>query len=142
MRFHSESKRTRSKITVPAHVHPLVKLVFAEMQRQCVTYDELEWRSGVLRSTFKAWRTHNRCGFESIEAALGGLGWQITVAPAIHVIPDGLRADLQAVADKHGLSTLPALEYLAEFAGGWSYPDCRIAARRRLNQQQERPLAA
>ena len=73
----------RSKITIPERCHPLAKIVFAEMQRQNVTYDELEWRSGVLRSTFKAWRTHNRPGLESIEAALGALGWSVLPVPAM-----------------------------------------------------------
>jgi hypothetical protein len=133
--------RRKSKITIPDRCHPLAKMVFAEMARQRVTYDELEWTSGVLRSTFKAWRTHNRPGLESIEAALGALGWVVTVSPAEHTIPAELRADLQALVAKHGLSTLPALEYAAEYVG-YSYPGCSLAERRRLNQQQNERLAA
>jgi hypothetical protein len=133
--------RRPSKITIPDRCHPLAKTVFAEMARQRVTYDSLEWTSGVLRSTFKAWRTHNRPGLESIEAALGALGWVVTVSPAEQTIPADLRTDLKALAAKHGLSTLPALEYVAEFVG-YSYPGCPIAERRRLNQQHNERLPA
>ena len=62
----------QSRITIPERCHPLAKIVFVEMQRQGVTYDELEWRSGVLRSTFKAWRTHNRPGLESVAGSFYG----------------------------------------------------------------------
>lgn len=67
----------KSKVTVPEQCDPRAKIVFAEMRRQAVTYDELEWRSGVLRSTFKAWRTNNKPGLDTVEAALGALGWDL-----------------------------------------------------------------
>src|SRR4051812_31783812 len=90
-----------SKITVPERCHPLAKAVFAEMRRQGVTYDELEHRAGVLRSTFKAWRTNNRPGLDTIEAALGSLGWHVLAVPRPEALPPQLRADLEAVAAKH-----------------------------------------
>jgi hypothetical protein len=65
----------------------------------------------------------------------------VTVSPAEHTLPHELRADLQALVAKHGLSTLPALEYAAAYVG-YSNPGCPIAERRRLNQKAERPLAA
>ena len=130
-------KQTRSRVTIPQHVNPLVAFIFAELRRQNVSYDELSWRSGVLRSTVKAWRKTNTPHATSLEAALGALGWQLTVAPAAdRTLPDGLRTDLQAVAEKHGLSSIPALEFLARF-GGYSHPGCPLAERRRLNQLQQ-----
>src|SRR6478736_6465849 len=90
-----------SKITIPERAHPLAKAVFAEMKRQCVTYDELEWRSGVLRTTFKAWRKNNRCGLDTIEAALGVLGWHVLPVPKPETLPHELRVDLEALAAKH-----------------------------------------
>lgn len=107
----------RSKITIPQRCHPLAKIVFAEMQRQRVTYDELEWRSGVLRSTFKAWRTHNRPGLESVEAALGALGWHVLPVPKPETLPAELRSDLEALAEKHHCSSLPALQLIAACVG-------------------------
>lgn len=108
--------RRASKITIPEKCHPLAKAVFAEMKRQCVTYEELEWRSGVLRSTFKAWRTDNRPGLDTIEAALGSLGWHVLAVPKAETLPVELRADLEAIAVKH-CTALPCLHFIAAAAG-------------------------
>lgn len=89
-----------SKITVPERCDPRAKVVFAEMQRQGVTYDELEHRSGVLRSTFKAWRTNNKPGLDTIEAALGSLGWSLLPVPNTAQLPEDVRAGLADLAAK------------------------------------------
>lgn len=116
MAHHNDtSRRRQSKITIPEHCHPLAKVVFAEMRRQGVTYDELEHRSGVLRSTFKAWRTNNRPGLDTIEAALGALGWSVLPVPDPQTIPADLRSELQAIADDHEIE-LPCLPLIAAAA--------------------------
>jgi hypothetical protein len=86
------------------------------MKRQGVTYDSLEWSAGVLRSTLKAWRTHNRPGLETIEAALGALGWHVLPVPKPETLPAQLRADLEAVAAKH-CTALPVLELISSCVG-------------------------
>lgn len=91
-----------SRVTIPERCHPLAKVVFALMKDQGVTYDELEHRSGVLRSTFKAWRTHNRPGLDTIEAALGALGWAVLPVPALDKVPPEIRAGLEALAAEWG----------------------------------------
>ena len=48
--------RRPSKLTIPEKCHPLARLMFTEMKAQGVTYDELEFLSGVLRCTTKSWR--------------------------------------------------------------------------------------
>lgn len=116
MGHHNTPARRPSKITIPEHCHPLAKAVFAEMKRQNVSYDELEHRAGVLRSTFKAWRTNNRPGLDTIEAALGSLGWHVLPVPKPETLPAQLRADLEAVAAKHCTSLL-CLEFMASFVG-------------------------
>lgn len=103
----------QSRITIPERCHPLAKIVFAEMKRQGVTYDELEWTSGVLRSTFKAWRTNNRPGLDTIEAALGALGWSALPVPKAETLPPALRAELADLVKRYGLTTLPCLELIA-----------------------------
>ena len=105
----------------------MAALVFAEMRRQHVTYDELEWRSGVLRSTFKAWRTHNRPGLESIEAALGALGWHVLPVPKPEILPGNVRADLEALAFRYGREELPCLEMISACVGYRHPNDGRIA---------------
>lgn len=121
--------RRPSKITIPEHAHPLAKTVFAEMRRQGITYDRLEWEAGVLRSTFKAWRTNNRPGLDTIEAALGVLGWHVLPVPKPETLPSELRADLEAVAAKHGMA-LPCLAFIAAAAG--RRPTKETDARERL----------
>lgn len=116
MGHHNAPGRRPSKITIPKSCHPLAKAVFAEMKRQGVTYDELEHRSGVLRSTFKAWRTNNRPGLETVEAALGSLGWRVLPVPDPATLPHQLRADLEVVAAKHCME-LPALQFMAAYVG-------------------------
>jgi hypothetical protein len=106
-----------SRITVPNHAHPLARFVFSEMQRQSCTYDCLEWKSGVLRTTLKAWRQNNLPGLDTIEAALGVLGWSVLPVPiAPDALPADLRADLEAIAEKHAMS-FPGLEFIAAAVG-------------------------
>jgi hypothetical protein len=105
-------------------------VVFAEMRRQAVTYDELEWRSGVLRSTFKAWRTNNRPGLDTVEAALGALGWELLPTPKPEKLDPELRADLESIAEKHGLDVIPHRELVAACIG-YRHPDSSVRARHR-----------
>lgn len=105
-----------SKITIPKRCHPAAKIVFAEMRRQGVTYDELEFRSGVLKSTFKAWRTHNKPGLESIQAALGALGWEFLPMPRLENLPEPVRAKLAEAADVWGSEDDLLCELLATVA--------------------------
>lgn len=87
-------------VTMPEHVGPHVRLVFAEMARQRMTYDALEERSGVRRATLKAWRKKNRPGLESIEAALATLGFGFVPIPALEAMPPELAGELTALALK------------------------------------------
>lgn len=99
----AESKFVRpSRVTVPEHAHPLSKIIFSEMNRQGVTYLEMEWRSGVLVSTMKAWRQRNRPGLETVEACLGSLGWDLIATPRPEHLPAALVEELDALARKYG----------------------------------------
>jgi hypothetical protein len=94
------SGRRPSKITIPERCNPLAKLVFGEMARQGVTYDSLEWSSGVLCSTIKAWRTDNNPGLLSIEAALGALGWALIPVPQHDLLPEFIRNGIAALNEQ------------------------------------------
>ena len=108
--------RQPSKVTVPKRAHPAAKIVFAEMRRQGVTYDELEYRSGVLKSTVKAWRTDNSPGLETMQAALGSLGWEFLAVPRLENLPEGVRAKLEEAADVWGSDDDLLTELLAMIA--------------------------
>jgi hypothetical protein len=101
----------RSSITVPKRAHPLAKLVFAEMKRQGQTYLDIEWLSGVLVTTIKAWRTHSRPGLETAEAALGALGWSLVPVPRMERLPEGLQAELDRLSNEWAIKE-PILHHL------------------------------
>lgn len=118
-------------MTIPERCDPRARVVFAEMKRQGVTYDELEHRSGVLRSTFKAWRSCNAPSIQTVDAALGALGWAgLLPVPKPETLPAELRADLEEVARKHALGSLPALEMISACIG-FRHPNLHIDARER-----------
>lgn len=99
------SKRKRRKIrrsvSMPkANVGPFARLVFAEMARQGVCYQDVEDQSGVMRPTLKAWRAKNRPGLESIEAVLATLGFGFVPVPALEALPPGLAGEVTALALK------------------------------------------
>lgn len=95
-----EPPKRPSRVTVPERCHPMAKVVFAEMQRQGVTYDQLEWDSGVLRSTFKAWRKDKNPGLITLEAVMGALGWSVVAVPRQDMLPPALQAQLDAMASE------------------------------------------
>lgn len=106
-----------SRITIPSHCHPAAKIVFAEMARQRVNYDELEHRSGVLKSSLKAWRTKNSPGLDTLAAALGALGWEFLPVPPPDALHPEVRERLVALADEFGLDEDAVLtQYVREVA--------------------------
>lgn len=108
--------RRATKITIPERVGPHVKLVFSEMQRQRITYDEVEIGSGVNRPTIKAWRHKNRPNLDSIEAVLGFLGWDMVPLLREAVIPSEIVARLRPLAEELGLAMPDAVRLMAEIA--------------------------
>jgi transcriptional regulator with XRE-family HTH domain len=111
--------RQPSRITVPARAHPLAKIVFSELRRQNATYSELEERSGVLISTFKAWRSQSSSpGLFTLQATLGALGWTLVAVPKIETLP----LDVQDAIEDIGLhfrSDDEALATAIHAAGTW-----------------------
>ncbi len=115
---HRRERANRRTVTMPDRVGPHVKLVFAEMARLRVTYDETEEGSGVRRASIKAWRRKNKPGLESLEAVLGWLGWDFVAVPRAKTLPDEVRAELQPIADKLGLSMPQTVLALVEIVTG------------------------
>lgn len=89
-----------SRITIPNRAHPAAKIVFSEMARQGITYEELAHYSGVQVTTIKAWRKSNRPGLETIEACLGHLGWSFLPVPPRAWVPAEIQAELDVIAAK------------------------------------------
>lgn len=64
----------------PAHAHPLVRRLFAEMKRQRVSVRELAARTGMTDQTIYYWRTAKAPSVPNIEAAFNALGFDLVVA--------------------------------------------------------------
>lgn len=91
-------RKVRRTVTMPERVGPLAKLVFAEMARLGVSYDEVEVGSGVKRASVKAWRRKNRPGLENLQAVFGFLGWDFVPVPSLRVLPLDVASDVTALA--------------------------------------------
>lgn len=109
-----DRERRPSTIAIPNGVSPIVKLVFAEMARQRVTYDEVAAGSGVLRSTLKAWRHKNRPSLDALEAVLGFLGWDFVPVPREKRLPAEVLQALRPAVDATGLTMPVAVQALVE----------------------------
>ena len=120
-----------SRVTIPKRCHPAAKIVFAEMRRQGVSYDELEWRSGVLRSTVKQWRTHNAPGLDTLSATLGALGWEFLPCPPLDALAPEVKAGIEKLAADYGLDEDAILTALLREVA--SRPLNLIGARRQAN---------
>lgn len=120
--------RRGTRITVPDRVSSHVKLVFTEMQRQRIIYDEVEAGSGVLRPTIKAWRHKNRPNLESIEAVLNFLGWDFIPVPRDEIITPEVRKRLAPAAAALGLTMGQSLRLLTIIATGAERPEADDAA--------------
>lgn len=70
-----------TRVTIPDRAHPLVRFLFHEMRRQRMTYGEQSERSGLSRETLTAWRKRSKPDLESLEAALGALGYGLMPMP-------------------------------------------------------------
>ena len=118
-RRHPKPKPQRpTRITIPEGVCPHVKLVFAEMKRQNMTYSRVEERSGVLRCTLKAWRHKNAPGLTSIEAVLGSLGWDFVPVPRAEILPEAMHAELAEIAKRYGQTMPKTIEGLISVITG------------------------
>lgn len=106
-RLAKRRRKNKRTVTMPERVGPHVKLVFAEMARLGVTYDEVEIGSGVRRASMKAWRKKNRPGLENLQAVLGFLGWDFVPVPTLKALLPDLAGELTALALKFQLD-MPA----------------------------------
>ncbi len=91
----------------------MAKLVFFLMKEQGITYEQLEHYSGVLKSTIKSWRSEKKPSLESLQAALGALGFGIAPYPLLDTLPSHVREQAEELGmsffrDDHALATAVA----------------------------------
>lgn len=71
--------RAFRKLTVPGRAHPIVRVLFAEMNHQQIGVLDLSDRSGVNRNTLRSWRTKTTPTVDNIEACLNVVGLRLNV---------------------------------------------------------------
>lgn len=64
----------RGRIPIPVSVHPLIRRLFTEMNRQRTTFYELEERSGVHWQAISAWRYRRNPRLDNLIAVANCLG--------------------------------------------------------------------
>jgi hypothetical protein len=74
--------RFRGRMSVPKHAHPAVRKLFAEMNRQRTTIDEVAERSGLSTAGISEWRYRRMPKIDTLEAALNVLGFELCVREA------------------------------------------------------------
>lgn len=95
------SKRRRNRYaTVPTGVSPVVRLIFLEIARQKLRYQDVEDFSGCRRAAVKQWRIKNKPSWESIQSVLSVLGFGFVPTPTPQVLPTNLAGDVIALALK------------------------------------------
>ena len=128
--------RRASSITIPAHAHPLSRLIFELMFRQGKTYSEIADRSGILHSTMKSIRCRNIPSLTTIESLLTALDHQLVAVPSATALPHDLRADLEPIAKKHGESLEHLVAAVVEFRtiGAVLRPDGQARVREEVDR--------
>lgn len=100
-----------SQITVPTRALPVVRALYARMRDVGMTYDQLQAKSGVKRSTSKAWRRHNSVTPGNLQATLRAVGLLAIPVPCAAVLPPDILAELHAIGERHGVP-LPIAEFV------------------------------
>ena len=82
------------KLKVPDRVHPLVKTLFREMNRQYIGILDMSERSGVNRNTINDWKRRSIPSIHNLEACFNVLGLtlkptarRLVVAPTTELPP-------------------------------------------------------
>lgn len=107
------TKKLTGRVSVPEHCNPHARIVFQLMHDTGTTYDEVEHRSGVLRSTLKSYRLEKTPSLQSIEALLGVWGYTLVPVPPLSSLkPETLEKldeiSLDFVSDNAALAAVMA----------------------------------
>ena len=79
VRGNTHGTRWRGKLPVPAHAHPLVRRLIAEMNRQRTTLSEVSDRAGLRRGTVSDWRYRREPTLSNFVAALNVLDLELVI---------------------------------------------------------------
>lgn len=64
---------------IPQHVHPLIRQLFEEMNRQQVSMARMGDVTGIDRATIKNWKHRHEPKVSNLDACLSALGYKLTL---------------------------------------------------------------
>lgn len=71
--------RAFRSLAVPENVHPLVKRLFEEMNREQIGILDMSKRSGVNKNTLNDWKRRSAPQIQNLDACFAVLGMEISV---------------------------------------------------------------
>ena len=71
--------RVFRQLSIPEKAHPLVRLLFQEMNRQHIGVLDMSDRSGINKNTLQDWRTRTVPTVDNLEACFTVLGCKLTI---------------------------------------------------------------
>jgi hypothetical protein len=72
-------RNIRGRLTIPPRAHPLVRWLFAELNEQQTTLEELSERTSVGVDTIRFWATRHMPRLDLFEAAVNALDFELVV---------------------------------------------------------------
>lgn len=127
-----QGTRWRGKLPIPAKAHPLVRQLFELMNARRLTVTEVAERAGSQPATISNWRYRNSPQLVEIEAALGAVGFELTISPketsGSVFAPSRVRVSrtrAQAVAREHLAYCLHNGMTVAQICAGIGQPHLR-----------------
>lgn len=69
--------RSFRRLSIPAHAHPLVRLLFTEMNKQQIGVLDVAERSGVNKNTITGWRLKSVPNIANLAACFSVLGIEL-----------------------------------------------------------------
>lgn len=79
--YRKEGRRWRGKLKIPAHAHPLVRRLIAELNKQDTTMTEASAQAGLHKASIRNWGAHYHPRVDALEAALAVAGLKLVAVP-------------------------------------------------------------
>ncbi len=67
------------RMPIPQRAHPLVRRLYAEMNRQQIGVTDMAERTGIARNAINDWKDRSNPQVQNLDACFAALGLQLTV---------------------------------------------------------------
>lgn len=77
--YRKDGRRWRGRLPIPTHAHPLVRRLYAELNKQQTTMKEVEDRAGLRLGAIGEWGRRHTPRVADLDAALNVIGYRVQV---------------------------------------------------------------